>query len=459
MPDFFKKNNNRKKYSRGVILDFALIFLTILLFIGVYFISFSITGSKMANVYEKSVQGYYLSEAGVQEAIFKLKTDPTWKSAFETLPTLSDPNCSSWSIPNYYRNPALYENGNYKISILNLGCAKAKITVTSVLEDPNLKSQRIIEMTVFKPIGSPLKDFTLFTGGPSEDIIISGVYPLNIYGGSLFSNNNIILKNFTNLNVEKKVLANNNINILSGSQISAFAVCSNNICQANCNTASDCPPQKIPMPLLDFDSTSSSSYYQRASLSDCSQIRQDGKTNCIFTQEEFEKMLWQHYPEILFPTSSIVYVKGDINIRAEQVVKMPGVLVADRDINLGQDYCWVTKDYPYLRCGFSQIFVLKPGQNLPAGLLAKRKINGGGYFGIGISALFVEGLMYSGDELSLSSFLAKSTVKGGIAARKFSLSSLFNGFDLYLDENVVGATFSEQNYSPIISIEHWEEIY
>ena len=447
------------KQKKGYILTFALIILSVFLLLSLYFLSFSFTGFKMAKVYEKSLQAYYLAEAGIQEAIFKLKTDPNWKSAFETLPTISDPNCSSWEIPDYPRNPALFSDGSYKISIENLGCAKAKIFATSTLGLENQKSQRVVQMIVSKPLGSPLKDYTLFTSGPSGDIQISGVNPLNIYAGSLFANNDIIVKNYSKINAQNKILAANNVNILSGSQIIANAICAKNICQENCSSTKECPSQQLPMPALDFDSNASTSYYQKAINSDCSSIRTDGKTNCLFTQDEFEKLMWQNYPSLSLPTSTSVYVKGDINIRAGQILKVNGVLIADRDINLGQDYCWVRPEPPYLRCGFSQLFVKKPGENLASGILAKRKINGGGWLGIGLIALDVEGLVYAGDEISLTDFLAPSTIKGGIAARKFSLTSLWQDFNLYLDQNVVGATFGTTSYSPIISIEHWEEVY
>lgn len=446
---------NRTK--NGSVLIFAILLLATMLLLSSYFISFSLTGSRMSQSQIYAAQSYYLAEAGIQEAIFKLKNDASWKNAFETLPTVDDPTCSSWSISPYKRSPALFENGAYEIGIENLGCAKAEITSTSTITFSNGKiAQRAVKTKVFKAIGNPISDFGIFTGGPSENIYIKSTDPLNIYDGNLFSNNNINIKYWSKVNVDNKALAHNRINVSSSSELNA-TTCSANICDSGCATSTECPPAEISMPPLDFDF-----YCQAAENSDCSSLRTDDKTNCLFTPKEFENLMWQNYPELSLPEGAITYITGDINIRAGQILTVNGVLAADRDVEIGEDYCWVSWEYPFLRCGSSQVIVNRPGlpeENNPAGILAKRRINTGGWLGSGTKALDINGLIYAGDEIRISSAGAFIEIHGGIASRKFTLSSLWNGVDIYLDSDVIIDTFGNPEYSPVITIDHWEEEY
>ncbi|GAI42546.1 unnamed protein product [marine sediment metagenome] len=61
------------KLNRGTVLILAILVLGIMLFLGSYFISFSLTGSRMALSQGMATKAYYLAEGGIQEAIFKLK--------------------------------------------------------------------------------------------------------------------------------------------------------------------------------------------------------------------------------------------------------------------------------------------------------------------------------------------------------------------------------------------------
>ncbi len=73
----------------------ALIILSLLLLLGLYFSSFVLAEFNIAQSYVKSSQAYYLAEAGINEAIWKIKNDdttsdgdPAWKIEFVT-----QPNC------------------------------------------------------------------------------------------------------------------------------------------------------------------------------------------------------------------------------------------------------------------------------------------------------------------------------------------------------------------------------
>jgi len=447
------------KKAKGVVLIFALLVLSIILFTSSYFISFSLTGSKISMSQANATKAYYLAEAGVEEAIFKLKNDISWKNAFETQPTIEDPSCSSWSIPDYERNPALFDKGSYKISVENLGCARAKIISTSMIMVGDQKiAQRVIKTEVFKPINvnNDISNFSIFTGGSSENITISSSNPINIHNGNIFSNNKITLQFSSEVNVDEKALANNKIEISKSpntSYLNAASTCAGNIFEGDCSEG--CPPAEISMPSLDF-----SLYLQASKNNDCSLVRTDGGTNCYFSSsEKFEKMLWDNYPNIIL--NGVIYVDDDINIRAGQDMVVNGTLVsgANKDINIGEENAWLRSEWPYARYGYCNIKIYRPDENSPSGILAQKKIDIGGWFGTGLESLYIEGLVYGGYEMRFSSINAPMEIHGGIAASKFTLSSIWKGIDIYLDPDVIIDTFGSSEYSPIISINHWEEEY
>ncbi len=446
--------------SRGSVLLIAILILGLMVFLATYFISFSLTGVQMASNQKYASQAYYLAEAGIQEAIFKLKNDPVWTSAFETLPTVLDPSCSSWAIAPYQRIGGIFNNGSYQITINNLGCAKAEIVSVAIIDiSTDKKAQRIIKVKVSKAMGNPISQYGIFTGGASGNANITLTNPLRLHGGNMLVQNNLQVKTLSRVYVDEKALVGNQVSVDGSSQLNSTSTCSANMCESECNPTTECPPTDISMPPIDFDSAEANSFLSRAKVSNCSSLRSDGKTNCVFTTSEFEATLWNNYPLIVFPIGSVVYILGDVNIRAGQDLTVTGVLASDRDINLGQNNCWVRSEPPFLRCGFSKVKVLRPNDSSPAGLMAKRKFVTGGFFGIGAKSLFINGLVYSGDQMTISSVLAPIEIHGGLVARKIDFSSIWQAFDIYLDSDVITDTFGATSYSPVIIVDHWEEEY
>ncbi len=447
------------RFKKGSILLIAVLFLGILMTLGSYFLSFTLAESKMSTAQTASVQAYYLAEAGLSEAIWKLKNDSVWKASFETKPTVEDPDCSSWSIPPLLRAGEPFMNGSYTVLIENLGCAKARLTSLAKFQiSDGVFSQRIIETRVFKAIGEPLADYAILTSGSSENIHIKFTDALNIHNGSIFSNNNINIKYWSTVNVDEKVLAHNNIDVSSGffaSELNAVAQCSKNRCEGECPEG--CPPAEISsMPSLSFDS-----YLQAAQDNqNCALFRSDGETDCYFDSSgDFEKMLWENYPAISL--TGVVYVDGDVNIRAGQELTVNGTLVSgeNKDINIGEERFWYRAEWPFIRSGSCKIIVTRPGLDSPSGILAQRKMNGGGWLGMGTEALDVHGLIYAGSEMRFSGIGADINVHGGIVVRKFTLSSMWSDINIFLDSDIITDTFQDPVYSPIITIDHWEESY
>lgn len=434
--------------KRAFISLIALLALSLLLLLGIYFVTFVLTEYKMSQSYNLATKTYHLAEAGISEAIWKLKNDDTiadgdeaWKDKFVT-----EPDCNNWQA-SFERTDALFQNSSYSVTIQNSSCARGVLVSTAKITLPNGKTtQRIAKTTVFKALNpSPVGDSAVFTGGPSEITTVRSSL-LNVYYGNLFSNNNILIKDGSTVNIyddtdtsdlEGKILAVNNLTVSADSTLDSTAQCAKNVCQGGCTK---CPPDSVSMPMIDFDSDDPSSYKSKAEAA-----------GTVYTSSEFENLLWSN--QILTLNNEVTYVTGPIELKGGQDLTINnGVLVADGSITIGEKFCWV-RSATESRCGNSKITITHtPG--IPAGLLTKNSIS----FGSFTLQTNIVGLVYATDKLDFVGLPASVNITGGMMARKISIISVVQGVTTY-DSTIVNEAIGNPVYSPVVTIEHWEETY
>lgn len=470
--------------QRGVIVILVSLALITLLLLGSYFLSFVVTESKISKSQEAAFETYYLSEAGVSEAIWKLKNDEAsadgdhpWKTCFSSS-SAECLDCNIWQ-DTFFRKYT--DDSTTTVTIQNSQCAKGLVTATTTLFlAKSQKSQRVVKVKVLKSLGSLTLDSPVFFGSPSgESNIQASIF--NIYNGNIFSNNNINIKLSSQVNVydndstsgqEGQVLANKNINV-TWSTLQSSSTCAQNMCTIG--VCQQCPADSYEMPAIDFDSPATSSYKSRAQA-----LQSDGRCSvvgkysggatattsnkCIFSANEFSDLLSRVGPagtlvlENTGASSSVYYVEGGIDLKGQRYLEINGILLADSTVNIGENFCWQGS------CGFDRIAISDPGIGIPSGLLSKGKINFGVYSSF--EAVNVTGLIYSQDEMRLTSLPFAFSVTGGMIARKFSLSSAWSALNIYLDNDIIreGIWAGPQEsgeiiYSPIVTVEHWEETY
>jgi Tfp pilus assembly protein PilX len=464
------KNRFREK---GVILVITFLILGVLLILGSYFLTFALIEARISQSQVVATQTYYLAEAGINEAIWKIKNDPVWETNFEEPPT-----CYDWT-DSFTKENILFSDSSYQVQIQNSDCARGQIIATSTLAFAKEKTaQRVVKTKVFKAIGSLTEDSGVLSGGSSENINISASV-LNVYDGNFTSNHNTDIKLFSEVNafdnlttsqVEGKALANGNINVSWSSQLNATATCAKNICQGDC-LEEGCPASSIPMPMIDFDSEDPNSYKQKAQAAEdagncsvwCGGAECD--TRCVFTDGEFEDLLWQvGKGGVLTLNNEITYVTGPIELRGERQLVVNGTLVTDGTVDIGERYCWTNQGQKH--CGYNQITINDPGVGVPSGLLTKSKLNFGLYSSF--QNIDITGLLYATDEMRMVSMPQSFIVTGGILARKISLTSTWSAVNVYLDNTIIAEAIwagpeppagETPPYSPVVTIEHWEESY
>lgn len=398
-----------KNKKSGFIIVLVMFIITILILLALYYLNSVITDSKIAASHKLAFQTYYLAEAGIHEAIWKLTNDQDWYNGFTT-----DPN---WQASINRTN--IFEPGyNYQVSAKNIKIAQAEITATSTINFNNQISQRVVKTKVYKALNPYLSE--IISTYTNDNINITGGI-VNVNDSNIYSNGNISLSFLSTLNVDGEVAALNNISKSWGSAINASALHSINYPP---------PPELVEMPEIDFDSDSPNSYLNLADQ--------------IFTQQEFENYLSSH-PNAIF--NGITYVQGNTNIQKGVNLTINGILVTDGNFKIGVSSGKFWLPNPEIHINHSD--------NQPSGLISKKSIT----FGSILNNVTVNGLIYSGNTVKIDNLTFPFTVNGGIIAYNLDLTSLWQNTNINYNQEIINSALNNPTASPLIDIEHWEEEY
>ncbi|MFA5743054.1 MAG: hypothetical protein WCX77_03295 [Candidatus Paceibacterota bacterium] len=470
----------KSQRQKGSVIIIAMGALLVLLLLGSYFLSFAATEYKISKSQIQSLQTYYLAEAGINETIWHLKNDLSWSDCFTS--STASCNCIDWATSSYKDTSSLIPGSSYTMSIKNFGCGNGELSTQATSTSG---SQRIVKIKAYKALGTLTENSPIFSGSPSGEITIN-TSNINIHDGNIFSNNNINIKSGSNVNIynnpstpgqEGLAFSYNNINV-SGSSLNSSSSCSKKGCGPNC-PADNCPPKKETMPGVYFDSAATSSYKNKAIAAqsqgqcDVAGKNYNGSTvftnnKCLYTSSEFNSLLddvgWNGTLILRHKANgtatSTYYVTGAVELKGQRKLEVNGVLVTDGDINIGQSLCWSWQ------CGFDQVNVNDPGVGIPSGLLSKGSINFGLYSSLMASS--IDGVVYAGSKIDLISLPESFEVVGGMLASKLSMFSIMQPLEFYFDEQKIregiwgGAVPTggvQPEFSPVITIDHWEEIY
>lgn len=409
-------NQSILKQNHGVALILTVLLMSLVLFLSLYLLSFTLTEDRISKSQALGAKTYYLAEAGVQEMVWKLKNDSVYKQNFETNP--------AWTASLSRVNPFGQENGSYTVNVANSSPAHGVITSTGTINIGYGKtSQRIIKTYVYRALGqSGVKD----NGGYADGDINISYSLVNFRGGSAHSNNVFDVNGGSTVNIETDLNAAGNFLKSNFSTVSVGGL----IHSANNN-----PPaaESIAMPAVDFDSESPNSLKNRA--------------NIVYSQSQFDDLMRNNQNLTL---NGITYVDGDIDIKGAQNLTVNGLLVAGRDIIVGHSLCRGSL------CGSNSITVNHAiGQ--PAGLLAKRKIN----FEYWTGNINITGAVYASDQLSILSFPLgfNFSVTGGLIGRKLTITSVWQPITINYNNDILVEVLGATEFSPVLTVEHWEEEY
>ncbi|MDO8592163.1 MAG: hypothetical protein Q7R92_00140 [bacterium] len=404
------------RQNRGVALILTILLMSLILFLSLYLLSFTLTEDRIAKSQSWGAKTYYLAEAGIQEMVWKLKNDAAYKQNFETDP--------GWTASIDRVNPFGSGNGSYSVTVTNSSLAHGTIISTGTVDlNGGKTSQRIVRTYVYRALGqSGVKDSAGFADG---DINIS-YSRVNFHDGSAYSNNVFDINGNSTVNIDTNLNATGNY---IKSQSSTVTI-------GGAKHAKNFPPAaaEIQMPAVDFDSASPNSLKNQATI--------------VYSQSQFDTLM-ANSQNLTLP-GPITYVDGDVELKGAQNLTVNGLLVTGRDLIVGHSWCRGG------RCGRDSITVNHTAGQA-AGILAKRKIN----FEFWTGAINISGVAYANDQLSILSFPIgfSFNVTGGLIGRKLTITSVWQPLDINYNNDILVETLGATEFSPLITVEHWEEEY
>lgn len=362
-----------------------------------------------------SIQGYNLAEGAVQHAVWRLKNDPTWSSQFISNPT--------WST-SLSRNDVFGTGASYSISVQNTSLAHATIIATSTWPLPGgVNAQRVVKVKAFKALGT--------TTQPNQTVLSDTDFTaqfgavVNVATGGLHANDDVNVTWFSNVQVQATTSAVGDISTSWWGTLSTPVRRSSNFPPA---------PASIDLPEVDFDSAQPTSYRSRAAAQGFGHVT---------TSNGLASTLYRS-PNITL--NGIYYVTGDANILRGKHVTLNGALVADGQINIGTNNTSTS--------AFTELTVNNTSGQ-PSGLLSKSNIN----LGLYTNLFNVSGVIYALNRFQMLQIFQSPNITGALFARDIDFNGILSPTTLIHSQAIVDTALGVPEYSPVISVEHWEEEY
>ncbi|PIR13170.1 hypothetical protein COV49_03110 [Candidatus Falkowbacteria bacterium CG11_big_fil_rev_8_21_14_0_20_39_10] len=407
-----------KSQEKGVAILVIILLMTLLLFMAMYFLSFTLTEKNISHSQAWGAKTYYLAEAGVAEMVWQLKNNPSYETSFETNP--------AWTVEFTRNNPFGADSGSYTVSITNSALAHGEIISTGAIDVGEGKtSQRIIKTSVYRAMGEGGAELGDNCGYADGNIDISASI-VNFYNGSAYSDNNFNANLWSTVGIDTDLNVVNNFN-----EVMSTVLVGGDIYAANYPNG---PAAEVDMPAVDFDSGDPDSYKNIADV--------------VYTSAQFDNMIANNSTITL--NDPITYVEGDIDFYGNKNLVVNGLLVVERDFEIGRKLC------RGFSCGLADATV-NHTEGEPSGILAKRKI----YFKTFTGNIDINGVVYASDQLTVTGIPLGMdfNAAGGLISRKLTITSVWSPIDITRNEEIINSTLGVAEFSPVITVEHWEEEY
>lgn len=393
------------KSPDGVALLITILIMSLILSLSVYVLNFSITETKIASSQVSGNKTYYLAEAGIQELVWKLKNDAGWKNDFETNP--------NWTASFTRLNPFGQDSGSYTVAIANTSLAHGNIISTGSININGQASQRIIKTYVYRALGQSGIGASVSYADGNIDISSSNV---NYSGGDAHSNGVFNINGSSNVTIAGNLEAVGNYN----ENHQATVTVTGTIHAANYPP----PAAEITIPAVDFNSNNVSSLKNRA--------------NATYTPQQFENLIENNSTLTL---NGITYVSGNAEIEDNINLTVNGLLVINGDLKI--------KDVTNL--------TVNSAVGTASGIMANGKMK----FKDNLGNININGVLYSSGELTIENISAGQsfTINGGTASRKLTITSSARVINIIFNNQILVDTLAPAAFSPVLTVDHWEEEY
>lgn len=405
---------NIQTNKQGTALLATILLMSVIFFLGIYFLNFTIIERKISEGQTKGVKTYHLAEAGIEEMIWRLKHNGTYKSNFE--------EDEDWSA-SFSRTSPFGGNGSYSVSIDNTGLAQGNIEAVGKIADANGNtSQRVVRTTVYKAIASSTRvdGYALFSDNDIYIKLTNVVMPTS----SMHANHDIDISGpDTDVNVDNDVEAVSRFSTSSGASINVGGEISDSYEYSPA-------PSTIKMPPVSFDNPDDPDAFKN-------------RADVIYSEKEFENLLKDASGGSLVLDSDIIYVEGDVELSGDVDITLEGMLVANGNMQIGHS------------CGKETNLVVNHSSSTPAGLTA----NGNIEFDSCFDYADIHGIIYATKDVIFTNYHSDMSFEGGAYGRNIEVVSIWEDNTMIFNKDVVHDSLDITKFSPIVTVEHWEEEY
>lgn len=408
-----------KRYlpKRGYALATILILLGVCMFGAAALVTISVLESKISKSQTESTVAYYVAEAGVHDALWRLNNDSTYKAAM-TAGTLN----VTYSTTD---KPASGQSFTVHITTPAQGAGYALIDVTGTSNNGTFTSTRRIQASAFQGGSDPsIGDNALFAGGSQGLTLTNGSSSLVVTNGDFYSRADITINQAT-LNVgSNKIEA-----VGTYSENSANVTAGGGIFAANRPPA----PGDIPTPGYDF------AQYSSLPTNKCTTGQYASQTQLRCTPAQFQSLIGNN-ATFSFP-NQVVYVSGSLTMNSwikNKTLNFNGLFVVNGGLS-------VTGAASGLN-----VNVTDPGNGKCGVVMSGAMTNSSGNWNI-------QGVLYSAGDLTLTNS-RNITVDGAmVTGGKLSINT---GLQLTLNFNATRASGVLGGTTPTtVEVSHWEEEY
>ena len=408
-----------RKQQKGIVIILVILITSSLMLLSLYLLNFSLTEKLISKSQTLGNKAYYLAEAGINEMVWLIKNDSEYQTKFETE--------SSWATTTSRMNPFGANTGSYSVTLTNTSPAHGEILSLGTINlSSGQSSQRAVKILVYKPMGQ--SGIASSSGYADGNIDISNSL-VNFINGDAHSNLVFTINGSSVVNIDGNLKA-------VGNYIKATTATVNLGGDFYAATMPNGPAAEIFMPAGDFNSADPNSYKNRATI--------------IYSASDFDDLM--EINQVLTLTDPITYVTGDVELKGDQTLIMDeALLIVEKDFTIG------FKENGHSRSGPSNL-IIQSASGTPAGVLSGRHVDFKQY----TEVVDIYGVVYAADSMNLvgiDSYTTQFDVRGGLLARKLTISSCWQPINITHDNEILVNTLSSASSSPTIIIEHWEEEY
>lgn len=415
--------------KKGFALIIVSIMSSLMLALASGFILSFINDNSILKSQTESIKTYYIAEAGIQEAIWKLQNDVEWSEEFK--------NNLYWQ--ELINRANIFSPGSeYSVEIKNLDLAQAEIISTGIKKiDSIIFSKRVIKTKVYKSIqgGSGSAE------GTAEEIVLDGAALIagnliNVWGidldvsGSVFSNGNIDVKLWSNVDASQNIKAAGEINQDWSSIVTVPFMQAENI--------NPPAPEPLAIPAARFDS-----------VGDAQSLKAKAQSlGQVYSPAVFRDMLDAN-PN--FSAAGAVYITGNFSIARGDNLIIKGALASDGSIAIGNDWQW----WDPCSSDDAKITVNRL-EGEPSGIFSKNQIS----IKTCVGEININGIVFAGTSLFFNSLSKKFSIEGVAIARDIEGTGLWKPIQVSFNQEIASDSLGNSgDFAPLINLDHWEEEY